>query len=262
MGEQGGERKTEIEKAGDVVGVLAVCGEANLTGDNRLRGAEIGQGERGEDPRAGDVSAQKRAQVARGLGEFPDQPYDHHFLKIGADSIRSLRRIDGPETGAAKPEKKDQHQPLEGAGRAPTAGLEYGGNGDEKQRQTHDARHIAERRPEVERKLPRNREGESDEEGPGEAAHRLGPVNTTWDGGDGSRYCPDREVRSDAYRASASDERRRDGQNWPRPFGLRRKCAHTLLSSSPWNHQSLPPPPRLSAFSRATPSTPGCVHRP
>ena len=84
----------------------------------------------------------------------------------------------------------------------------------------------------------------------------------------GSQFCPDREARSDAYRVSASDERQRDGENWPQPFdfhpiaqrpcdrgpGLRRKSRHTLLSSSPWNGQSLRPPPRLARFSLATTS--------
>ena len=73
-------------------------------------------------------------------------------------------------------------------------------------------------------------------------------------------------ARSDEYRVSASDERHRDRENWPQPSGLRRKSgapgdrsvslgwksAHTSLSSSPWNGQSLRPPPRLIRFSLAT----------
>jgi len=60
------------------------------------------------------------------------------------------------------------------------------------------------------------------------------------------------EARSDAYRVSASDERQRNRENWPQPPGLRRKSRDTLLSSSPWNRQSLRPPPRLARFSLAT----------
>jgi len=37
-------------------------------------------------------------------------------------------------------------------------------------------------------------------------------------GSDGSHFFSDLEVRSDAYRVSASDERRRDGEKWPRPL--------------------------------------------
>ncbi len=36
--------------------------------------------------------------------------------------------------------------------------------------------------------------------------------------------------RSDAYRVSASDDRRRNEENWPRPEGLRRKSCHTSFS--------------------------------
>ena len=52
-------------------------------------------------------------------------------------------------------------------------------------------------------------------------------------------------VRSDGYRVSPSDKGRRDRGNWPQPTGLRRKSAHTLLSSSTLE----PPKPSSSASS-------------
>jgi small multidrug resistance pump len=39
----------------------------------------------------------------------------------------------------------------------------------------------------------------------------------------GSQFFRGPGARSDTYRVSASEERRRDRENWPRPFGLRRK---------------------------------------
>jgi hypothetical protein len=71
-------------------------------------------------------------------------------------------------------------------------------------------------------------------------------------GGAGSQFFPDREARSDTYRVSVSDERQRNRENRPQPFGLRRKSRHTSLLSSPWNGQSLRPPPRLARFALAT----------
>ena len=47
-----------------------------------------------------------------------------------------------------------------------------------------------------------------------------------------------------------SDERRRNGENWPRPFGLRRKTGHAALSSShlePPNHSDSALPDRFFA---------------
>jgi len=44
---------------------------------------------------------------------------------------------------------------------------------------------------------------------------------------------------------SASDERQRNGEKWPRPFGLRRKLGHTALSASTLE----PPKPSASALS-------------
>ena len=97
----------------------------------------------------------------------------------------------------------------------------------------------------------------------------LEPVIHLRAGSAGSQFFRVQGGRSDADWTSASDERRRNGKNWPQPFGfhpstqrpragspgLRRKSRHTSLSSSPWNSQSLRPPPRLARFSRATPST-------
>src|ERR1035441_1108602 len=51
----------------------------------------------------------------------------------------------------------------------------------------------------------------------------LGPVHTTPVGGDGSQFFSDRGMRSDGYRVYQSDDGRRAGGNWPRPFGLLRK---------------------------------------
>jgi hypothetical protein len=76
---------------------------------------------------------------------------------------------------------------------------------------------------------------------------------------DGSHFFSFREARSDAYRVSASDERQRNGEKWPRPFGfhpnaqkrrvwgpgLRRKLGHTALSASTLE----PPKPSASALS-------------
>jgi hypothetical protein len=62
---------------------------------------------------------------------------------------------------------------------------------------------------------------------------------------DGSHFFSAREARRDAYQASASDERQRDEEKWPRPFGLRRKSSHTSLSASALE----PPKPSASASS-------------
>ena len=47
------------------------------------------------------------------------------------------------------------------------------------------------------------------------------------------------------YRVSASDDRRRNRENWPRPFGLRQKTGHTSFSPSTVD----PPQPSSSASS-------------
>ena len=80
----------------------------------------------------------------------------------------------------------------------------------------------------------------------------LEPVINFRVGGAGSQFCRVLEARSDAYRVSASDERRRNRENWPQPSGLRRKSRDTSLSSSPRNSLSLRPPPRLARFALAT----------
>jgi hypothetical protein len=61
----------------------------------------------------------------------------------------------------------------------------------------------------------------------------------------GSQFFRGQEARSDGYRVSPSDERRRDRENWPQPFGLRRKSGHTSLSASTLE----PPKPSASASS-------------
>ena len=53
-----------------------------------------------------------------------------------------------------------------------------------------------------------------------------------WRGGAGSQFFRVPEVRSDAYRVSANDDRRRNRENCPRPFGLRRKSGHTSFPPS------------------------------
>src|SRR5271154_4231476 len=47
----------------------------------------------------------------------------------------------------------------------------------------------------------------------------VGAVHTIWGGGAGSQFFSVPGVRSDAYRVSANDDRRRNGENWPRPGG-------------------------------------------
>ena len=63
--------------------------------------------------------------------------------------------------------------------------------------------------------------------------------------GDGSRFFPYREARSDGYCVSPSDERQRDGENRPRPEGLRRKSSQASLSFlrmvPPWAANSASP---------------------
>src|ERR1017187_3104309 len=71
----------------------------------------------------------------------------------------------------------------------------------------------------------------------------LGPVHTTPVGGDGSQFFSDRGMRSDGYRVYPSDDGRRAGENWPRPFGLLRKSGHTSFSPSTVD----PPQPSGSA---------------
>ena len=84
---------------------------------------------------------------------------------------------------------------------------------------------------------------------------QLEPVINFRVGGAGSQFFRVQGVRSDEDWTSASDEGRRNRENWPQPSGLRRKSGHTALSSSPWNSQSLRPPPCLARFSLATPPT-------
>src|SRR5271169_6849450 len=87
------------------------------------------------------------------------------------------------------------------------------------------------------------------------------------DGGAGSQFFSNQGVRSDAYRVSASDDRRRVGENWPRPFGFHpcdedlspgpRGCGENpaILHSRPrrWTRHSLRARLRLARFSLATP---------
>ena len=63
--------------------------------------------------------------------------------------------------------------------------------------------------------------------------------------GDGSHFCSDRGARRDRYRVYLSDEPRRAGEKWPRPFGLREKSGHTSLSALKVG----PPHPAASASS-------------
>jgi hypothetical protein len=77
---------------------------------------------------------------------------------------------------------------------------------------------------------------------------------------DGSHFFSCRGARSNAYRGphersswggyrvSASDERQRNGEKWPRPFGLRRRLGQTALSASTLE----PPKPSASALSGPT----------
>ena len=74
---------------------------------------------------------------------------------------------------------------------------------------------------------------------------KLEPVINFPAGGAGSQFFSVRGARSDAYRVSASDERQRNEENWPQPFGLRRKSGHTSLSASTVD----PPQPSASASS-------------
>src|ERR1035441_7110571 len=55
----------------------------------------------------------------------------------------------------------------------------------------------------------------------------LEPVMNFPAGDAGSQFSSVRGVRSDEYGVSSSDDRRRNGRNWPHPFGLRRKSGHT-----------------------------------
>src|SRR6266852_9760705 len=50
-----------------------------------------------------------------------------------------------------------------------------------------------------------------------------------WSGGAGSQFFRVQGVRSDAYRVSASDDRRGNRENWPRPEGLRRKIGPYVI---------------------------------
>ena len=79
----------------------------------------------------------------------------------------------------------------------------------------------------------------------GKAPEALEPVINYRVGGDGSQFFRVLGARRDAYRVSASDERRRNRENWPRPFGLRRKAGHTSFSPSTVD----PPQPSGSASS-------------
>ena len=57
----------------------------------------------------------------------------------------------------------------------------------------------------------------------GARALPLEPVISYGAGSDGSQFFSFLGARRDAYRVSASDERRRNGENWPRLFGFWRK---------------------------------------
>jgi hypothetical protein len=78
---------------------------------------------------------------------------------------------------------------------------------------------------------------------------RLEPVMNFPAGGAGSQFFSVLAARSDEYGVSSSDERRRNGENWPQPSGfhpgLRRKSGDTSLSSSTVD----PPQPSDSASS-------------
>ena len=52
MQQQSRERKSKIQKARNVVGVLAVGGKADLPGRNRLRRAEVHSVSSGQHPRS------------------------------------------------------------------------------------------------------------------------------------------------------------------------------------------------------------------
>jgi len=67
-------------------------------------------------------------------------------------------------------------------------------------------------------------------------------------GGAGSRFFRVLGARSDAYRASASDERQQNRKNRPRLRCRPRR----------WAHHSRRPPPRLARFSPATTPVPIC----
>jgi len=66
-------------------------------------------------------------------------------------------------------------------------------------------------------------------------------------GSDGGHFFSYLGARRDADWTSVSDERQRDEEKWPRPFGLRRKSRHTLLSPLTLE----PPKPAGSAASGA-----------
>ena len=66
----------------------------------------------------------------------------------------------------------------------------------------------------------------------GARGQQLRACSHYWRGGAGSQFFRVPEVRSDAYRVSANDDRRRNRENWPQPFGLRRKSGHTSFPPS------------------------------
>ena len=80
---------------------------------------------------------------------------------------------------------------------------------------------------------------------PEEAGLLLGSVHATGVVAPGANFLRVPGARSDAYRVSASDEQQRNRENWPRPFGLRRKSGHTSFSPSTVG----PPQPSGSASS-------------
>ena len=170
--EQGREWKAEIEKTGNIVGILTIGGKAELACGNGFRRAEGNQSEGSQHPRAGHEGAQKVAQIGGSVGKFPNQPDDHYFLKVRANFFERRGGVDGPEIGTADPEKQDKRQPAERAGIAHAAGLKNCRNGGEKREQTRDAGHVAQRFAEIEGVLPRDGEGEDEEQNPRAMAYR------------------------------------------------------------------------------------------
>ena len=174
--QEGGKRKAEIEKTGHFVGVLAVGGKADLAGGDGVWRAEGEDGEHSENARAGHSGAQQVAQIRRRIRELPHQPDDHHLLKVGTELFQGDYGIDSPETGAAKPEIQGQGDAAECIPRAHAAGLKDGRNRREQNEQAGDAGHIAQRLAEIEGVLPRNGEGQDEEQDPCSSSHRLIPL--------------------------------------------------------------------------------------
>ena len=112
------------------------------------------EGEKASTHEPATVARNKIAQIGGRVGELPHQPDNHHLLKVGAQFFQGRDRVDGPETGAAKPEIKREREPPERAGSAHAARLKNGRNSREQHQQTGDAGHIAQRLAEIEGVLP------------------------------------------------------------------------------------------------------------